>query len=80
MEVLKTVGVAFGINYGTHVLSSTVYNYFCVPHSLSDVLNSLVTIASPVCSTALGVMQVTQTNYASILTTTLATTIASSLR
>lgn len=70
---LKTVGIALAINYGTHIGSSVAYAKFCVPESIWDLGKTLVTTASPVCSFLLNTMQATQTNYAAIFTTTLAT-------
>ena len=67
---MKTAGLALAMNYGVHVSSSLAYGYVCVPHSITDVLQSIVVTASPVCSTLLTIMQATQTNYATILTST----------
>ena len=65
---LATAGLALAMNYGVHTGSSLAYGYVCVPHGITDFLNSVVTTASPVCSTLLSIMQATQSNYATILT------------
>lgn len=68
MVAVKTAGLALAMNYGVHVSSSLAYGYVCVPHGITDFLQSVVVTASPVCSTLLMIMQATQTNYATILT------------
>ncbi len=76
---LVSTGIAVGLNYGTHLLASYAHNYFCMPQSIIDVFRSFVTTASPVCSVLINTMQVTQTNFASIVSTTVAATIATAL-
>lgn len=66
--VLRSAAFALGLNYGAHIASSKLYDVFCVPHSLQDILYSMVTTASPACSTLLNVMTSTQSNYAAALT------------
>ena len=39
-----------GVSYGVHVLAATVHNAVCIPHSVWDIAQSLVSTASPVCS------------------------------
>ena len=58
---------ALGISYGVHVLSATVHNAVCIPHSFWEVAQSLVSTASPVCSVLLSTMQVSQGNFGTIL-------------
>lgn len=77
---LAAAGISIGLNYGTHLAASYAHTSFCLPHSVADVLQSFVTTASPVCSLLLNTMQVTQTNFATILTTTIVSTVATSLR
>jgi len=72
---LATAGLALAMNYGIHTGSSLAYGYLCVPHGIADFLNSVVTTASPICSTFLSIMQATQSNYATILTSTLTATL-----
>lgn len=72
--VFKNTLAFVSVNYATHVVSSWGYHEFCVPHSVWDVMRSMVTTASPACSFLLTTMQATQTNYASLITSTLATT------
>lgn len=67
-----TVALALALNYGVHVGSSLAYGYFCVPQTLGGVIQSIVTTASPVCSFLLNTMTVTQGNFATILTTSIA--------
>lgn len=78
--VLRTAAFTLGLNYGVHVLSSKVYDMMCMPHSLQEVLYSIVTAASPACSTLLSVMTATQNNYATVLTATLASSLTSALK
>ena len=75
----KSVGTALAINYGSHLVSSLTYNKICVPQGIWDLAKSLATTASPVCSTLLNIMQVTQNNYAVVLTTTVVTGITALL-
>ena len=77
---LATIGFALAMNYGIHTGSSLAYGYVCVPHGITDFLNSIVTTASPVCSTLLSIMQATQSNYATILTSTLTASLVRLLR
>jgi hypothetical protein len=77
---VKTVALALAMNYGVHVSSSMAYGYLCVPQSVADIARSFVTTASPVCSFLLATMQVTQGNFATILTTTLAAMAAGALK
>lgn len=79
MEVVKVAATTLGLNYGVHYVAARAYDYICVPHSLSGLLQSFVTTASPVCSAALQIMQVTQGNYATVLTSTVATLVARGL-
>jgi hypothetical protein len=68
---MKTAALALAINYGVHVGSSWAYSKVCMPQSVWDLLlQSVVTTASPVCSFVLNTMQATQTNYATLITTT----------
>lgn len=69
----KAAGVALAMNYGAHLGSSLTYAKVCMPGSVWDLAASIVTTASPVCSFLLSTMQITQSNYAAVLTTTFAT-------
>lgn len=80
MEVIARSILAAGVNYGVHFVSARFYDAFCVPHTLQEIVQTLVTTASPVCSTAIGIVQMTQASYASIITVTLAGSIISILR
>ena len=80
MAAVTSAVVALGVNYGVHVVSALAYNKFCLPETLWDIAQSLVSTASPVCSVLLQTMTLTQNNYAVVLTTTLATTLAHSLK
>lgn len=71
LVAVKTAGLALAMNYGVHVGSSIAYAQFCVPHTVWDIGQSLVSTASPVCSFILNTMHVTQSNYAAVITTTL---------
>lgn len=79
MEIAKVAAATLGLNYGVHYLASMTYNYICVPHSVGEILHSLVTTASPMCGMMLQVMQTTQGNYATVLTTTVAAMVARGL-
>ena len=80
MEVIARSLLAVGVNYGVHFVSARFYDTFCVPHSIVEIAQTLVTTASPVCSTAIGIVQMTQSNYASIITITLAGSVVGLLR
>lgn len=77
---ITTAAIALGINYGAHVTAAMAYGKFCLPNSVWDVAQSLVSAASPVCSVLLQTMTLTQNNYAVVLTTTVATTIVGMLK
>jgi hypothetical protein len=84
MEVIA-FGVAKGLlavagNYIVHYGASRVYDTFCVPHTLSEIVYTLVSTSSPVCVVALGTMQMTQNNYGTLLTTTLASHLVNALK
>ena len=84
MEVL-VYGVAKGLlavagNYIVHDGASRIYDAFCVPHTISEIVYTLVSTSSPVCVVALGTMQMTQNNYGTLLTTTLASHLVSALK
>jgi hypothetical protein len=73
--ILKTAATALVLNYGVHIGSTLAYAKLCVPQDIWDLAQSLATTSSPLCSTLLSVMQVTQNNYAVVLTTTVAAAI-----
>jgi hypothetical protein len=77
---VKTAGMALAMNYGVHVGASLGYTKFCMPQSVWDIGQSLVSTASPVCSFLLNTMHVTQSNYAGVITTTLVGIAAGILR
>ena len=84
MEVVF-YGVAKGLvavagNYIVHYGASRIYDKFCVPHTFEEGLYTLVTTSSPVCVVALGTMQMTQNNYGTLLTTTLASHLVNALK
>lgn len=72
---VKAVGATLAMNYGVHIGSSMAFQSFCVPHTIWDVAQSIVSTASPVCGFLLTTMQVTQNNFAVAITTTVATLI-----
>ena len=67
-------------NYIVHYGASRMYDTFCVPHTLGEIIYTLVSTSSPVCVVALGTMQMTQNNYGTLLTTTLASHLVNALR
>lgn len=71
MAAVKTVAIALAVNYGVHMGASFAYAKLCMPESVWGLLQSVVTTASPVCSFVLNTMQVTQSNYAAVIATTL---------
>jgi D-alanyl-D-alanine carboxypeptidase len=73
--ILKTAATALVLNYSVHIGSTLAYAKLCVPQDIWDLAQSLATTSSPLCSTLLSVMQVTQNNYAVVLTTTVAAAI-----
>jgi hypothetical protein len=80
MDLWKTALAGMGLNYGIHVTAAWGYHTFCIPHSFWELAQSIVTTASPVCSFALSTMQVTQSNYAAMLSTTVLTGLTGILR
>jgi hypothetical protein len=77
---VKTAALAVAMNYGVHVGSSYAFTKLCVPQTVWDIAGSIVTTASPVCSFLLSTMQVTQNNFAVVMTTTLAALMAGALK
>ncbi len=80
LVAVKAAGLAVAMNYGVHVGASYAYSKLCVPQTVWDIASSLATTASPVCSLLLSTMQVTQSNFAVIITSTLATLAAGVLK
>ena len=80
MEVIIKSVAAVAVNYAIHFASARVYDTFCVPHTVKEILYTLVTTSSPVCVVALGTMQMTQNNYGTLLTTTLASHLVHALK
>jgi hypothetical protein len=79
MLAVKAVGVTLAMNYGVHITSSLTFQSLCIPHSMWDIAQSVVSTASPICGVLLTTMQVTQNNFAVALTTTVATIVARAL-
>jgi len=79
LVVVKTAVLAVAANYGVHVGSSYVYSAVCVPQTVWDIARSIATTASPVCSLLLSTMQMTQSNFGVVITTSLAAVVASLL-
>jgi hypothetical protein len=71
MIVAKTALLSLGLNYGVHYTSARLYDWVCVPHSVTELFTSLATTASPVCSFLLHTMTVTQNNYAVVMASTM---------
>lgn len=80
LVAVKTAALAIAMNYGVHVGSSYAYSTLCIPQTVWDVARSFATTASPVCSFLLNTMQVTQSNFAVVITTTLAAIAAGVLK
>lgn len=80
LVLVKTAATAIALNYGVHVGSSWAYHEFCVPKTIWEIAQSLVTTASPVCSFLLSVMTVTQTNYAAVVSSSVLSTVTSALK
>lgn len=76
----KTAFLTLGLNYGVHYASARLYDSICIPHSLTELVQSLATTASPVCGFLLNTMMVTQNNYVVVLTATLTSVVANALR
>lgn len=77
---VKTAALAIALNYGVHVGSSYVYSTLCVPQTIWEIARSFATTASPVCSFVLNTMQVTQSNFAVVITTTVAAIVSGVLK
>lgn len=76
---VKAVAVTLAMNYGVHIGSSLAFQSVCVPHSVWDLAQAVVSTASPVCGLLLSTMQMTQNNVAVALTTTAAALITGAL-
>jgi hypothetical protein len=76
----KTAFLSLGLNYGVHYASARLYDTYCVPHSLNEIVRTFASTASPVCGFLLQTMTLTQNNYAVVLTATLTTTLANVLK
>ena len=77
---VKAAAFAIATNYGVHVGASYAYAKLCVPQTVWDIAQSFATTASPVCSFLLSTMQVTQNNFAVVITSTLAAIAAGALK
>lgn len=64
LAVAKTILLSLGLNYGVHYTSVRLYDVYCIPHNLGEIVQSFITTASPVCSVLMNTMAVTQNNYA----------------
>jgi uncharacterized transporter YbjL len=71
LVAVKTVALALALNYGVHIGSGMAYAKLCMPESVWDLARSVVTTASPACSFLVSTMQVTQMNYATLMSSTL---------
>ncbi len=80
LVAVKTAALAVAMNYGVHVGSSYAYSALCVPQTVWDVARSFATTASPICAFLLNTMQITQNNFAVVITTTLASIAAGILK
>lgn len=80
LVVAETVVLSLGLNYGVHYASARLYDMFCVPHTFREVFQSLVTTASPVCSFLVNTIQVTQHNYAGVISTSVASALVGFLK
>lgn len=76
----KTAILTLGLNYGVHYASARLYDFYCIPHSLTDVVHTIVSTASPTCTFLLNTMTLTQNNYAVVLTATLTSALGSALK
>lgn len=77
---LKAAGATLAFNYLVNVGSSHAYDEMCVPHSVWDIPQSIVATASPVCAFLISTIHFTQSTFSTVLSTTVAATLASMLR
>lgn len=80
MDLVKSALLALGLNYGVHYTGARLYDMMCVPHTIEGFFQSLATTASPVCGFLLNTIYITQTNYGSVLTATLTSSLTSALK
>jgi hypothetical protein len=78
--LVKTALLSLGLNYGVHYTSARMYDTMCVPHALSEILQSLASTASPVCGLLLHTMTSTQSNYGIVLTATITSVMVNALK
>jgi hypothetical protein len=80
LVIVKTALLSLGLNYGVHYTSARLYDTLCIPHTFQEIIQSLVTTASPVCGFLLHAMTNTQNNYAVVLTATLTSALVNVLK
>ena len=80
LVAVKTAFLSLGLNYGVHYASARLYDAVCIPHTFENILQSFVTTASPICSFLLNTMVATQSNYATVATVTIASSLTSALK
>lgn len=80
LVVVKTAGLALALNYGVHVGASFAYAKLCMPETIWDLARSMVATASPVCSCLVAMIQATQTNVATLVSSTLLGVAVTALR
>jgi hypothetical protein len=69
MEIafLKTAGSIL-LTYGSHYVTTKLYNGFCVPDGVYGFFQGLLNTGSPVCSLALKYMATSQDSYSTMIT------------
>lgn len=78
--IIKAAGLTLAANYGVHTAAAMAYDYVCVPHSIWDIPYSIVATASPVCTFLVSTIHLTQTNFATVLSTTVAAALVGVLK
>ena len=78
--VFKAAAMTMAANYGVHTVAAMAYDQLCVPHSFWDLPYTLVATASPVCSFLVSTIQLTQSNFATVLSTTIAASLVGFLK
>ncbi len=76
--IVRTTMAAL-ISYSTHYGVTRVYTYFCIPDGFYGFLQGIVTTASPICATLLGVMSHSHITYSTLIVTSLAKILVDSI-
>jgi hypothetical protein len=67
VKTLKYISLPF-IIVGIHWFSIYIYSRFCIPSNVYDILTSMISTGSPICSTLISIAEKTSSLYISTWT------------